>query len=129
RRDRAPQAERTHRSIPLRHRVQPERSPPRTHRGIRGQIDLHVRSRPSLLLPVRRTHPEVLARRHARHAHRRRGHGRVARRLPHDHVEAGEKESMSLLALFNPPPASFDLPPDISTHADEIDWVYNFIWW
>lgn len=36
---------------------------------------------------------------------------------------------MSLFGTFAPPPASFDLPPDISTHAQDLDWVYNFIWW
>ena len=36
---------------------------------------------------------------------------------------------MSLLGMLTPPPASFDLPPDISTHAAEIDATYDFIWW
>jgi cytochrome c oxidase subunit 2 len=26
-------------------------------------------------------------------------------------------------------PASFDLPPALSTHAETVDWMYNFIWW
>ncbi|MFW5875575.1 MAG: cytochrome c oxidase subunit II [Myxococcota bacterium] len=26
-------------------------------------------------------------------------------------------------------PASFDLPPAMSTYATEVDWLYDFIWW
>ena len=37
---------------------------------------------------------------------------------------------MSLgLAPPSPPPASFDLPPNISATGAEVDWVYNFLWW
>lgn len=28
-----------------------------------------------------------------------------------------------------PPAASFDLPPEMSTLAPRVDWLYNFIWW
>jgi cytochrome c oxidase subunit 2 len=31
--------------------------------------------------------------------------------------------------LFTPAPASFDLPPAISTEAGDADWLYNFLYW
>jgi cytochrome c oxidase subunit 2 len=31
--------------------------------------------------------------------------------------------------FLTPPPASFDLPPAISSEAADADWLYNFLWW